>query len=295
MRRFEFVAVDVFTETPFGGNPLAVFPEAEGIAGEEMQRLAAEFNWSEITFVLPPEDPANTARVRIFNPAYEMPFAGHPNVGTALVLDSLGRATGDRMVFEEQAGLVEIGIARPPSGAARARIAAPEPLSVRFELPAAGVAACAGLAAHEVIVGTHAPVLASVGHPFVFAEVSHDSLRRAAPDTSAFRALAEAVPELEGRLSIHLYARLADRIATRMFSPLANIVEDPATGSANAALAALLLSHGDGEDFAADVTQGEEMGRPSFLAVSAHRVADGIRASVEGACVRLMEGTVTLP
>lgn len=296
MRRFGFVTVDVFTETPFGGNPLAVFPDASGISDEEMQQLAAEFNWSEITFVLPPADPANTARVRIFNPAYEMPFAGHPNVGTALVLAQSGQASGERMIFEELAGLVHVSIRRDASGAAvAARIEAPEPLSTGLELSRGDIAACAGLDPEEILVGGHVPLVASVGHPFVFAEVGYESLRRASPDVAAFRKVLEASPALEGRLALHLYARLKDRLATRMFAPLINIMEDPATGSANAALAALLLSCSGGNEFESEIVQGVEMGRPSLLRVTARKAEDGIRSSVEGSCVRMMEGIATLP
>src|SRR6476469_7696000 len=108
MARFSFVTVDVFTEKRFGGNPLAVFPDARGMADADMQALAAEFNLSETTFVQPPADPANTARVRIFNRRSEMPFAGHPNVGTGWVLAKQGRARNGRLRFEEIAGLVEV-------------------------------------------------------------------------------------------------------------------------------------------------------------------------------------------
>src|ERR1700759_4827042 len=100
----QFVTVDVFTDRKFGGNPLAVFPDAQGLSTEQMQSIAAEFNYAETTFVLPPSNPKHTAHVRIFTPKAEMPFAGHPNVGTAFVLARLGR-TGDRFVFEEAAGL----------------------------------------------------------------------------------------------------------------------------------------------------------------------------------------------
>ena len=108
MPSFSFVTVDVFTDRRFGGNPLAVFPDARGLSDADMQALAAEFNLSETTFVLPPADPANTARVRIFNRRAEMPFAGHPNVGTGWVLAKQGRATNGTLRFEEIAGLVEI-------------------------------------------------------------------------------------------------------------------------------------------------------------------------------------------
>src|SRR4051794_8624846 len=115
MRTFPFVTVDVFTDRRFGGNPLAVFPDARGISDAEMQALAAEFNLSETTFVLPPEDSANTARVRIFNRIAEMPFAGHPNVGTGFVLAD--RAVGGLLRFEQIAGLVEVRIAPGGQGA----------------------------------------------------------------------------------------------------------------------------------------------------------------------------------
>src|ERR671921_52951 len=108
MRSFSFVTVDVFTDRRFGGNPLAVFPDAQGLSDGEMQSLAAEFNLSETTFVLPPADPANSARVRIFNRTAEMPFAGHPNVGTAYVLARLGLVAGDALRFEELAGTVVV-------------------------------------------------------------------------------------------------------------------------------------------------------------------------------------------
>src|SRR5204863_2318933 len=124
MPRFTFVTVDVFTDRRFGGNPLAVFPDAEGMSDRDMQALAAEFNLSETTFVLPPADKANTARVRIFNRRSEMPFAGHPNVGTGWVLARQGRAKNGVLRFEELAGLVEIEVGEAVT------IAAPQPLSV---------------------------------------------------------------------------------------------------------------------------------------------------------------------
>src|SRR5512146_982142 len=127
MARFSFVTVDVFTDRRFGGNPLAVFPDARGLGDADMQALAAEFNLSETTFVLPPTDPTNTARVRIFNRTAEMPIAGHPNVGTAYVLARLGRCGGDVLRFEEPAGLVDVRVARDPDGRVTgATIAAPQ-------------------------------------------------------------------------------------------------------------------------------------------------------------------------
>jgi trans-2,3-dihydro-3-hydroxyanthranilate isomerase len=287
VRRYDFVTVDVFTDRRFGGNPLAVFPDAQGMTTAEMQALAAEFNLSETTFVLPPADPANTAQVRIFTRTREMPFAGHPNVGTGYVLAD--RAVDGILRFEEIAGLVEV---RLQDGGAT--IAAPQPLTLGAEFPAATIALCAGLEPWEVVTDRHAPVLASVGNPFVLAEVEPGALARATPDFAAFRAALAAAPVLEGRLALYLYARDGAGVRTRMFAPLGGTVEDAATGSAATPLAALLL-HLSGEDAGAwDITQGVEMGRPSLLRTTARRGADGIRATVGGGCVPVLRGEALL-
>jgi trans-2,3-dihydro-3-hydroxyanthranilate isomerase len=287
MRRFAFVTVDVFTERRFGGNQLAVFPDARGISDAEMQSLAAEFNLSETTFVLPPADPANTARVRIFNRRAEMPFAGHPNVGTGWVL----RDRGPRLRFEEIAGLVEIEIERDI-----VTIAAPQPLSLGQEMPADLVARCVGIAASDVLTTAHQPVLASVGNGFVLAEVRGEALTKAVPDPARFRDAWPAFPHLgPNRLPIYLYARDGEtKVRTRMFSPLSGTTEDAATGSAATPLAALLLSLTKDTERRYEITQGVEMGRPSRLLCSAWRAADGIRAKVGGACVPVLEGEISL-
>lgn len=287
---YAFVTVDVFTDTRFGGNQLAVFTDARGLSDAEMQSLAAEMNYSETTFVLPAADPANSARVRIFTRTAEMPFAGHPNVGTAYVL--AGAMPGvDILRFEELAGLVEVRIERDESGCPiGAAIDAPQPLQLLGELSAADIAVCLGLAPADVRTEVHAPVRASVGVDFVLAEVAADALSRAAPDRAAFERVAAAQRANASRLSIFFYARDGATIRTRMFAPLGGTWEDPATGSANATLGALLLSLSGGEDLAYEAIQGVEMGRPSRLSVSARRTPDGIRASVAGRCVPVFSG-----
>ncbi len=293
MRTVPYVTVDVFTEERFGGNPLAVVTDGRGLTDAEMQALAAEFNYSETTFVLPPDDPARTARVRIFNRTHEMPFAGHPNVGTACVLAGMGRDRAGLLVFEEAAGLVEVRVQRDGAGTvASATIAAPQPLSLGVELPVDGVAACLGLAAEEIDVRAHRPVVASVGVTFVLVEVAAAALPRAAANLAAFRRLAaERAADLAGRLSIFFYAHSSPgRVRARMFAPLAGTWEDPATGSASAALAALLLSLGTGDRIALDVLQGIEMGRPSRIHAAARRLPDGLRATVRGSCVTVFQG-----
>ena len=295
MRRYRFVTVDVFTDTCFGGNPLAVFPDARGMADAEMQALAAEFNLSETTFVLPPENPGNTARVRIFNRVAEMPFAGHPNVGTGFVLAD--RATDGLLRFEEIAGLVAVTVLRDAVGAVTgAEIGAPQPLSLGPEMPAALVAGCVGLSEADVLTSAHRPVMASVGNSFVLAEVTGEALTRAKPDLARFAAAAAEFPHLgPRRLPLYLYARAGEaRVNARMFSPLSGTVEDAATGSAATPLVALLLSLGDAPRLSLEITQGVQMGRPSLLSASAFRGADGIRAKVAGRCVPVFEGRFRL-
>jgi trans-2,3-dihydro-3-hydroxyanthranilate isomerase len=295
MPAYPFVTLDVFTNQRFGGNPLAVFTDARGLSDADMQNLAAEFNLSETTFVLPPQDPAHTARMRIFNRTAEMPFAGHPSVGTGFVLASQGRDRDGALTLEVPAGLVEVKIAYDAGGAASGGvISAPRPLSLGQELPVEIVAACAGLTPDDVITTAHRPVEASVGISFFFAEVSAEALTRAAPDLAAFRTAAGGHAGMSERLSLHLYARNGDQVRARMFAPLSGTVEDPATGSANATLSALLLSLGDAESQSYDIVQGVEMGRPSRLTGTARRTSDGVRATIGGGCVMVLRGEAVL-
>ncbi len=294
MRRFAFETFDVFTTTRFGGNQLAVFTDARGIGDAEMQALAAEFNYSETTFVLPPEDPANDARVRIFHRTAELPFAGHPNVGTGFALAA--RARGDVLRFEQLAGVVEVVLSRDATSAPTgATIAAPQPLSVGGSFTAAEAAACAGLTAADVVLARHAPTIAADGgNPRLLLEVTPEALARAAPELPGFRAGVAAHPELGGKLSLYLYVREGQRIRARMFSPLAGTPEDPATGSAATPLAGFLLRLDGGDSASYEIHQGVEMGRPSLLLASATRTAAGIRAKVGGGCVPVLRGEAQL-
>ncbi len=290
-RPYAFETVDVFAESRFEGNPLAVFHQADGLSTADMQSLAREFNLSETAFVLPADDSAHTARVRIFHRTAELPFAGHPNVGTAFVLARLGRAHGDVLRFEELAGIVEVQLARDERGTVRgASIRSPQLLSLGVKVPVAEVAACAGIDVDDVVVTSHPPVWASVGNPYVIAEVTSESLTRASPDLGAFRRAMEGRPEWNGRYSLHLYARDSDGIRARMFAPLAGTWEDPATGSANAPLGGLLLSLSRDERREYTILQGVEMGRRSKLHVTAWRQAGGIQTSVRGTCVPVLSG-----
>jgi trans-2,3-dihydro-3-hydroxyanthranilate isomerase len=298
MQAYEFYTVDVFTDQRFGGNPLAVFPAAPGLSEVQMQSLAREFNLSETTFVFPPADPAHTARVRIFTPAAELPFAGHPNVGTAFVLARLQPNPADTLLFEEAAGLVAVELRRDREGTVTgAMIAAPQPLRIGREIPPEVVAACASLHPQEIERRLHPPIFAGVGIDFAIVELaSREALARASPDLAAFREAAQRFPAIGNQFLLHLYVRDAadpNHLAVRMFAPLFGILEDPATGSANATLAALLaqltLSGQGGLTF--DIEQGAEMGRPSRLSAAAHKSTDGsTRATVAGNCVPVLHG-----
>jgi trans-2,3-dihydro-3-hydroxyanthranilate isomerase len=287
-RRFAYRTLDVFTSKRFGGNQLAVFPDARGLTDVEMQSLAAEMNYSETTFVLPPADPANTARVRIFHRTAEMPFAGHPNVGTGFVLAE--RAVEGLLRFEEIAGLVEVRIAP-----GRITIAAPQPVVIGGEMPLELAAACAGIDPAGIVTARHAPTIAADGgNPRLLLEVTREAMAAATPDLAGFRRAVAAAPSLNGKLSLYLYCPDGDGLRARMFSPLSGTWEDPATGSAATPLAGFLL-HLSGLDHAGYVIdQGIEMGRPSRLYAGARRTPDGIRATVGGACVPVFEGSVTL-
>ena len=199
MPAYEFVTVDVFTERRFGGNPLAVFPQADGLGDADMRDIAREFNLSETTFVLAPQNPAHTARVRIFTPAGEIPFAGHPNIGTGYVLACRGNEA-DELIFEELAGLVRL---RPDRGAegqpTGAMLTAPQTLSIGDDIPAELVAACAGLETADIWQDTHKPVVAGVGIASIIAELaSAEALSRAAPQFAAFRELVAQFPDSGG-------------------------------------------------------------------------------------------------
>ena len=183
---------------------------------------------------------------------------------------------------------------RAPNGAAvGATVTAPQPLTLGDEMPLGTLGACVGLQPSDVVVRHHQPRWASTGNDYVIAEVTGAALSRAAPDVASFRRAAERLA-VRGRLSVYLYARADRAVRARMFAPLAGTFEDPATGSAAAPLAGLLLSLDRVDDTRFDIVQGVEMGRPSRLHVTARRDARGIMTTVGGSCVPVMEGELTL-
>jgi trans-2,3-dihydro-3-hydroxyanthranilate isomerase len=300
-----FHTCDVFTDRAFAGNPLAIVLGADDLTPAQMQVIAREFNLSETIFVQRPANPAHAARVRIFFPTAEIPFAGHPTIGCAIHLATAAAGAGDfetRVVLEEEAGLVPVRVWRR-GVEVRAEFTAPviphgvtDAPDLATALDPARLATALGLATTDIGFATHRPGLWQGGPRFLYAPVaSLDALGRARPIQPVWSELMQAA----GVDSIYLYA--ADPSCdyrARMFSPTAGIPEDPATGSASAILAAQLLAAGaltEGETRLA-LRQGVEMGRPSEIGLAillkGRRLAE---VRVTGSAVPIASGTIRVP
>jgi len=294
-----YETVDVFTDTPFGGNPLAVVFGADDLSTERMQAIAREFNFSETTFVLPPENPSHTAKVRIFTPGAELPFAGHPNVGTATVLarrgEVFGESVGDSVIFEEVVGPVRLDIRRAGGEPVGAVLSAPAMPVVETTIDADPLARSIGLAESAVVTDHHAPSVVSVGPKFVVAELT---------DLDALAAAHTSVAMIADHIGpwappeVYLYTVTSEApgelsVRARMFAPGMGIVEDPATGAAAVVLTGLLatITHGD-LDIA--ITQGVEMGRPSRIDARLDRSGAEARITIAGTCVPVMRGAIRI-
>jgi trans-2,3-dihydro-3-hydroxyanthranilate isomerase len=294
MPSYDFLTCDVFTRHRFGGNPLAVFPHAEGLDARQMQAIARELNLSETTFVLPPADAAHTAHVRIFTPGGELPFAGHPTVGTAYALALSGRVpvTQATLVFEQGVGPVTVSVERDATGAplrctlatprGPARDPAPEPT-------AAECAALLGLAAADVQGGAECW---SCGVPFLVVPLtSVDALSRARLDSTRWHASLAGTPSA----LVFVVARAADHWRARMFAPGLGVPEDPATGGAAAAFAGWLAARRVEPTATTRIVQGVEMGRASEMELAWTIEAGAVsRVRVGGAAVLMSEGRLHL-
>jgi len=295
--KYPYYICDVFTETRFGGNQLAVLPHAEGLSQEQMQQITREFNFSESAFVFPARA-GHSRRVRIFTPASEIPFAGHPNVGTAFVLAAAGEFgeinSSLTVTFEEEAGLVSVAIRAERGKIISCELAAPQSLSLGKTVPAELVASAVSLNREDILTDTHHPQICSVGLPFVFTELQdRAALERARINMSGFHALRDLGVDPQ----LHLYTRISDDfdIRARMFAPLSGVPEDPATGSASCALAGLLAHYKEkrGGSFTWRIAQGVEMGRASVLMARAEKKENVVTATwVGGAAVLVSEGTL---
>lgn len=292
-RELEFVQVDVFTERIFGGNPLAVFLDGRGLDDDVMQAIAREMNLSETAFVLPATRPDCAARVRIFTPGREVPFAGHPTVGTAWVLATRGRL-GAHAALEEGIGPVSVELegdpARPTFVWMRHRDAEFGPAVADRD----GVAAALGLRTPELQPG--APIrVGSTGSPFLYVPLrDRTAVDRAALDVVAMRrAAGDPLP------GVFVFTGEKAGAYSRMFAPhTSRITEDPATGAASGPLGAYLVAHGlvPGTGSMRLVSeQGTQMGRQSFVHIRLRRDADRVTdIAVGGSVVAVLEGRLTI-
>ncbi|MGI9507742.1 MAG: PhzF family phenazine biosynthesis protein [Geminicoccaceae bacterium] len=297
MRR-RFITADVFTDQPFGGNPLAVLPDAEGLSTAQMQQIAREFNLSETVFVLPPDDPANCRRVRIFVPTREIAFAGHPTIGTALILATIGDVQLDGpksgITLEMEAGLVPVNIESLDGRPSVATLTAPQKPTIREAPGHEAIATMLSLDTSQIVRAE----LASCGNPFILVQVKdRAALEQSTPDLNALGRIGDDVGTKEPFVFTDDAPDGFDYQA-RMYAPHSGIPEDPATGSAAAAFAGWLGHHDPMQDgtIRKVIAQGIEMGRPSRLAVEVDKQAGSVTAvRVTGSAVLISEGTILVP
>ncbi|HWI70264.1 MAG TPA: PhzF family phenazine biosynthesis protein [Nitrospiraceae bacterium] len=304
-RTLKFYQADVFTGQPFGGNPVAVFPDAQGLTDFELQQIAREMNLSETVFVLPPTDEAAVVRLRIFTPTQEIPFAGHPVLGTFYVLAQLGLiAVTDgvtRVMQECNIGLFPVEIHAREGQITRVVMTQPKPLflgSMDETEDLFHIAKALGLPKYQ-IVDTKAPVMVvSTGLPVVIVPVrALTAVRSIEPDASAIVDMCERF----GTNGILVYTTMTVEdhatVHTRMFAPAIGILEDPATGSANGAMGAYLVHNGlveVGPLTEIIIEQGYEIGRPSRILVQVESDDDAIQTvKVGGQVVMVVEGTLS--
>lgn len=310
---YKYHTLDVFTDVAFGGNPLAVLTDARGLTTEQMTALTREFNYSETVFVLPPDDPKNTRRVRIFTPGTELPFAGHPTVGTAFLLAAIGEVelTGDetRIVLEEGVGPVSVLIRSKNGKPYFTQLSAAKmPERGPMSCDAATVAALLTLSVDDIdLSGPYAIEAYSSGVPFLYVpirdlaalgratlnrDVWEKTIRNSwAPEVFLFTETEESAVR-EG-------VKNGDAILqARMFAPAMGLIEDPATGSAAAAFGGYLATRTERKNGTMKylVHQGVEMGRPSKLFVETDVAAGEVRAvRVGGASVLMASGELHVP
>lgn len=303
-RRYQFYTADVFTDRVFSGNPLAVFPRAEGLTLAQMDRITKEFNLSETVFVLPPENPQHTRRLRIFTPGRELAFAGHPTVGSAYVLAKIGELKLDGpatdIVFEEGVGPVPVTIYAQDGEPVSAQLSAAQLPEIGPEPPESDeLAAMLSLEASDLLGGKWVPQALSCGTPFLYIPLrDREALGRVRIDLPRWdRLLGDYWTE-----DLYLFCfdpeRKGSDLRARMFAPGMGIAEDPATGAAATALAGYLAARDQRPVGTVRwvVEQGFEMGRPSIIEVEADVEEGGVTAvRVGGRSVMVSEGQMRVP
>lgn len=295
-----FVTLDVFTSHHHAGNPLAVVLDGEGLDGPAMQAIAREFNLSETVFVLPPKTAGHRAAVRIFTPARELPFAGHPTVGTAVLLalqDAEAGLASELIVLEETVGLVPCAVSVSGERLGHAVFTLPRlPEKIDEAAPVAELAAALGLPVEEIGFDRHRPGVFSAGVGFTLIPLaSREAVARAKPDGAAFAKAMKPADHPNAFVYSRQTAETGHHFHARMFAPTMGIAEDPATGSAVAAFAGAVMAFERPEDgeHRFVVEQGYEMGRPSQIALEL-TVAEGrlVSARIGGSAVKVSEGVL---
>ncbi len=302
--KHKFYTADVFTDHLFGGNQLAVFPDGKGISDEQMQNIAREFNLSETVFVLPPETPEGTCRLRIFTPGRELKFAGHPTVGTAYILASIGDIPleGDvtTVVFEEGIGPVPVEILASEGTPGFVQLTAAQlPEYGPHPPPVDHLAAMLSIGVEDILDDANdGPAAISCGMPFLYVPLaSIDAARRARLNWEWWQ---QSLSTHWAPL-VYIFSRETERdgadIHARMFGASVGIEEDPATGAAASALAGYLAPRSGGSGTLEwMIEQGIEMGRPSMIRLQADVEGGEIREiRVGGETVMVSEGEFELP
>jgi len=295
---YRFRILDVFTNRPYAGSPLAVLPEAQGLSAEQMQRIAGEFAFSATAFVRPPRGPGHTHRVRIFTPSKELPFAGHATIGSALTLAMEGDSS-EEFVFDEDVGPVRVSM-RPGTGAGTAWMwAAKLPERGPEPPPPVALATLLSLKVTDLLAGDWKPVAVSAGIPFLVVPVRDlDALRRARLDIARWREILANWWAAQVYVVTPVEQGSEWRFRTRMFGPGIGIDEDPAAGAAATALPGWLVPRLKPRDglLSFIIEQGIEMGRPSTLPVEVDVEAGAVTAvRVGGAAVTIAEGRIHPP
>ena len=297
----KFYTLDVFSDKVFGGNPLAIFPEADLLSDDIMQSLASEINYSETAFIQKPISEKNSAKVKIFTPKNELPFAGHPNVGAGYFLIQhpqfiQGYYSKEKMIFEELAGLVYVSPQYDGQNVIGAEIEAPSMFNTSISIPSSVISRCIEIDEKFLVDDDTPPVVAGVGLDFVIAEVeSYEILKKARCNISAFEEADKDYSYGDDFFSLMIFTNnVGKNIVARVFAPLSGIVEDAATGSACGALGALLASRNNMPTgkINFEIHQGENIGRPSYINVSVIKEkGEVIKTSISGKCVLVSEGT----
>lgn len=299
-KSINYSIVDVFTDQRFSGNPLAVIHDGSDLTSEEMQQIATEFGFSESSVICPAKDNSSNAHLRIFTPMEEIPFAGHPNIGTAFVIaneETAARLDGsENLIFDEKGGIVNVTLKKENGRTNGADIIAPQGLEIMGNCDPELMAGCLGLSTARIITSPNLPCVATVGLPFAFVEVSQLSdLSDIILNLGEFKKAAAIGPETIDGFTICVFAITGQSdheitLRSRVFSPLGHPTEDPATGSASGALGALLAKKYDKSPLTINITQGVEMGRKSDITISLNQLTDPPKIS--GNCVKVSQGVI---